>query len=162
MVPIALHPIIFYLFVFTAFMLLAYGVVISWFYFSKWFKDVILFVDKQNRWKFVYADTTGKEQVEYADGVYMLNRDKSPPLNKSGKALFKFSVGNPQPESITHIETKEIDSKTIMSIINNKLVQILMSLQSGFMTVQYIAVICAIVSAIASTLTALKVFGIIK
>jgi hypothetical protein len=161
MTPIVIHPIIFYLFIFTAFLLLVGCVVLAWLYFSKWFKDVAIFTDAQGRWDLKYIDATGVDEIEYNDGTY-ITKGATPPLNKSGKALFKFSVGNPKPESLTFQKSGEIDSKTISSVINNKLVQILMSLQSSFVTLQYIMLVCTVVSAIASVLTALKMFGIIK
>ncbi len=161
MTPISIHPIIFYLFVFTSFLLLVGCVVLAWLYFSKWFKDVAIFTDAQNRWSLKYIDATGVDEIEYDGGTY-ITKGVTPPLNKGGKALFKFSVGNPKPESLTFRKSEEIDSKTISSVINNKLVQVLMSLQSSFMSLQYIMLICTIISAVASVLVALKMFGIIK
>jgi hypothetical protein len=161
MTPVSIHPIIFYLFLFTCFLVVGYAAVISWIYFSKWFKDVALFTDAQNRWSLHYFNSKGLDDIEYDEGTYLL-KGITAPLNKDGKALYKFSTGNPKPESLTHIPAKDIDSKTISSVINNKLVQLLMSLQSGFMTLQYIMLICTVISAIASALTALKIFGVIK
>ena len=162
MTPIAIHPIIFYLFVFCMLMIFAYSIAISWMHFSKSFKDVVLFIDAQNRWDLRYVNLKGTEEIAYQGGTYVVKGNFVPPLNKSGKALFKFSVNNPQPETLAHSPAKEIDSKTIMSIINNKLVQILMSLQSSFVAMQWIMLIASCVGAIASSLVALKAFGVIK
>lgn len=161
--PISIHPIIFYLFVFVAFLMTVYAIMISWIYFSRWFKDAFLFIDAQNRWEIIYANPKNADEMEHNGSEYMLKAENfKPPLNKSGKALYKFSADNPQPESLSHTPAKEVSGKTIMAIVNNKLVQILMSLQSTFMNLQYIMLICSIISAIASALVALKIFGIIK
>ena len=130
-------------------------------YFSKWFKDIIIFVDKQDRWALKYVNAKGLDEIHHDEATYFVKGAK-PPLSSGGKALFIFSEGNPNPKSLAHSEAKDIDGKTIMSIVNNKIMQVLMSLQGGFMSMQYITVIASCISALASVLVALKMFGVIK
>lgn len=160
--PVTLSPFVFYLFSSFIFLLMCYSAVMTIIYFWRNFKDVVIFTDSQNRWDIKYINTKGLDEINYKGGTYILNGHFTAPLNKSGKALFKFSENNPEPESLTHTPAKEIDSKTIMAIINNKLVQLLMSLQSNFMNLQYIMLLASCVSAIASILSVLKLFGVIK
>lgn len=161
MQPIQLHPILFYFFIVMLFFVFTYAVMISWFYFSKWFKDVVLFIDAQNRWNLMYFKSRDADEIEYLGGSYV-TKGISPPLSKGGKALYMFSVGNPKPIQVLHKDAEQISSQTISSIINNKLVQVLMSLQSSFMNLQYIMLGASVVSAICSVFIILKVYGVIK
>lgn len=162
MADFVIPQFIFYIFISFVILIMAYAAVISFIFFSRWWQDIIIFLDAQNRFSLKYANVGKSEEINHNDGKYITKSVEPVPLNKSGRALFIYSENNPEPMILKHKSAATMDSKTIMSIVNNKLIQMLMSLQSSFMTLQYMITICSVISAVAGVFVALKVYGIIK
>lgn len=86
-------------------------------------KDVIIFLDKNNRFNIKYGNVSG-DSIKDGKKTYYINRDGSP-INRKGKGLFIFSENRPEPLSIRYNKKSEwADSETLMSMINNDMAKV--------------------------------------
>lgn len=90
--------------------------------YSKFDKDVILLIDKSNRFTLYYTAIRGSKSVKIGNDVYFLNED-SAKLNYKGKALYIFSQGKPTALSISYNKSSWLDSDTLLPVINNEIVK---------------------------------------
>ncbi len=161
MTPITLHPIIFY---FLLFLLLLFAAGFIWIllrYYKIFKKDMIIFIDKSNRWSAVYDSVAGKTSYTHLQKKYLLADDCSM-LNNKGKSLFVFSENKPAPLKLGYNESKWLTSESLMSILNNDLIQKLVrttdSLKDGLIM---FGAIGGLIAGISSIVIMLKQFGVI-
>jgi hypothetical protein len=92
------------------------------YYWKKYNKDVILLIDKSNRFLLYYVDIGGSKNVKIGEHAYFFNEDCAK-LNTRGKALYIFSQGKPTPLKIDYNKHAWLDSDTLLPVINNELVK---------------------------------------
>ena len=160
MTPINLHPILFYflLFLMTAF---AAGFIwILWEYWKLFIKDTLIFIDKSNRFNIVKDDVRGMNSYTYNEKKYML-ADNCSLLNKKGKSLFVFSENKPAPLKLSYNESTWLTSESLMSILNNDLIQKLVKTSDSFKDgLIMFGAIGGLIAGTASVVILLKQFGV--
>lgn len=160
MTPISLHPFLFY---FLLFLMIVFAVGFLWILWKYWklfIKDTLIFIDKSNRFNIVKDNVRGMTSYTYLEKKYLLADDCSL-LNKKGKSLFVFSENKPAPMKLTYNNSKWLTSESIMSILNNDLIQKLVktsdSLKDGLIL---FGAIGGLIAGIASVVILLKQFGV--
>lgn len=107
----------------TFFMLVLAGWVWTFaYYWLKSNQDKIIFIDKNNRWSDYSVNLKGMKEIKVGTKSYILSDNASLP-NVKGKILYIFSENNPMPLKIEHKKAEWLDSDTLMSVINNEIVQ---------------------------------------
>ena len=158
---ISIHPLIFY-FLLLMMAVFAFGFCwIVWLWWKEKKLDVLLFIDKSNRWSMVRDKLTGMSSYSYRQKKYML-ADNASILNSKGKSLFVFSENKPAPLVLKYNESKWLSSDSIMSILNNDLIQKLVktgdSIKDGLIL---FGAIGGMIAGIASIVIMLKQFGVL-
>lgn len=160
MTPISLHPLIFYFLLFLMVIFAAGFIWILWEYWKIYIRDTLIFIDKSNRWEVVKDKIRGLTSYTHNQKKYLL-ADNCSLLNKKGKSLFIFSENKPAPMKISYNESKWLTSESIMSILNNTLIQKLVktsdSLKDNFIL---IGAVGGMIAGIASIVILLKQFGV--
>lgn len=158
MKPIVIHPIIFYLFLFMMFTIFCAFLWFVWAFIKRYVRDTLIFLEKTNRWKIIYDKIGSNPFYTYKNKKYVTNEGI---LNRKGRALFVFSEGKPNPMEVKYNNTKWLSSDSLMSIINNKLVQQLVKTSDDFKDkLIMFGAIGGILACIASILILLKTFGV--
>jgi len=161
MTPIIIHPILFYIFLGFAVIISFYGVWITWIFIKRYVGDLLLFIDKTNRWKIVYEKLKGASEYTHNDKKYFLS-DKTAILNSKGKAFFIFSENKPEPMKISYNDNKWVTSDSLLAIINNKLIQQLVKTTSELEDKLILfGAIGGMIAGVSSVLILLKQFGVI-
>ncbi len=158
--PIALHPIIFYflLFFVVGFMSLCVWLILILQSYKKF--DVMIFIDKSNRWSMVRAKLSELSSYEHKDKKYLLADDSSL-VNEKGKSLFVFSENKPAPMKLEYNDSKWLSSESIMSIINNDLIQKLVQTSNSLKdSLILFGAIGGMIAGIASVIIMLRQFGV--
>lgn len=110
----------------------------------------------------MYDRVKNKDEIEFKGHKYPLFKEAAI-LNDKGRALFLYYENNPQPAILKYKNVEWISNESLMNIINNKIIQKLMQVQEDWKeNLALLGNIAGLVAAIASVLTAAKVFGIIK
>lgn len=160
MEPISLHPILFYFLLFLMTIFAAGFIWILWEYWKIFIKDTIIFIDKSNRWVEIKENVRGMNSYTHLNKKYLL-ADNCSLLNKKGKSLFIFSENKPAPMKLSYNESTWLTSESIMSILNNDLIQKLVktsdALRDGFIL---FGAVGGMIAGIASIVILLKQFGV--
>lgn len=160
MTPIALHPILFYFLLFLMVLFASGFLWILWEYWKILRKDTLIFIDKSNRWNEIKDNVRGMTSYTYLQKKYML-ADNCSLLNKKGKSLFIFSENKPAPLKLGYNESKWLTSESIMSILNNDLIQKLVKTSDAFKdSLILFGAIGGLIAGIASIVILLKQFGV--
>lgn len=160
MTPITLHPIIFYFLLFMMSVLAVAFVYILIEYMKIHKKDTIILIDKSNRWKEIKDNVGGLTSYTHEEKKYLL-ADNCSLLNKKGKSLFIFSENKPAPLKLSYNESKWLTSESMMSILNNDLIQKLVSTTNDFKDgLIMFGAIGGMIAGIASVVVMLKQFGV--
>ena len=123
-------------------------------------KDVLVFIDKSNRFNLVYDSVRGINSYTYNEKKYLLADDCSL-LNNKGKSLFVFSENKPAPLKLTYNKSAWLTSESIMSILNNDLIQKLVRTTDAFKdSLILFGAIGGMIAGISSVVILLKVFGV--
>ncbi len=138
--------------------------VILWFV-LRWWKslkfDYLIFIDKANRWKIV-RDILGSSSIYTKDNRKYVISDDTGLLNKKGRSLYIFSEGKPQGLKFGYNTSSWLSSDSLMSVINNKLIQKLVQTSDAFSDKLILfGAIGGMIAGIASVLILLKQFGVI-
>lgn len=132
-------------------------------YFRRYLKDVIMFIDKNNRWSLIYMKIKGLTEIKIGKRIYELVENCGL-LNHKGKAFYVFAENKPQPMKLNYNTSKWLDSESLMSIINNKLVRMIVkptdSVKDMFMLLGAIGGLVAGVAAVVILLIQLGVITI--
>lgn len=129
-------------------------------YFKIFKKDVVIFIDKSNRWKMLYDSVAGKTEFSYKEKKYLL-ADNCSLLNHKGKSLFIFSENKPAPLKLEYNKSTWLTSESIMSILNNDLIQKLVRTSDAFKdTLILFGAIGGMIAGISSIVIMLKQFGV--
>jgi LPS O-antigen subunit length determinant protein (WzzB/FepE family) len=88
--------------------------------------DILIFIDKTNRWEMVFDSVKNKDKYTKGKGTYVL-QEESGLLNIKGKALYLFSENNPQPLKLKYNKAEWLDAKSLMATINNELIQMMVN-----------------------------------
>ncbi len=155
-----LHPIIFY---FLLFFMLCLAIFLVYFmikYFNQFKMDTIILIDKSNRWSMIKEYLSELSKFKHKGKEYLLAEDSSL-VNKKGKALFVFSENKPAPLKLEYNHSKWLTSESIMSILNNDLIQKLVR-TTGSLADQLIlyGAIGGMIAGISSVVILLKVFEV--
>lgn len=86
------------------------------------YSDIIIFISRDGRFNIKYTKLKDAKKVDYADGEYKLVED-SAILNRKGKSLYVFSVGNPVPLLLRYKKAEWLSSESIKAMLNNELIQ---------------------------------------
>jgi len=144
------------------FMLMSVIVYLLWTVIKRMFMDVIIFLDKNSRWRMKWCFLKGQTRYKDGEKTYYLH-EKAGLLSSGGKALYIFSENKPEPLMISFNKTSWLDSKSLTGIINNKLVQQIISPQDAFKDMLILIGACgAIVAGLASVIHLLIVTGVIQ
>lgn len=159
MTPIALHPIIFYLFLFILVLFMGGFTWVLWLYLKLLFMDCIIFIDKSNRWLMIRDKLKDSSTYSYGGKKYIIGEGI---LNKRGKALHIFSENKPNALDIKYNTAKWLSSESLMSVINNKLIQQLVRTSDTFTDKLILfGALGGILAGISSAIILLKQFGVI-
>ena len=146
------------------FILLALGAAVfflfQWINISK--KDIIIFLDKNNRFKIQYKDVSG-DSLKDGKKTYYLNRDGSP-INRKGKGLFIFSDNRPEPIRLEYNKKTEwADSETLMSMVNNDMAKIAFQLENKKNSIlELLSMIAGLIAGAGVILLILVQFGVVN
>lgn len=133
---------------------------ILWEYWKIYIRDTLIFIDKSNRWDIVKDKIRGLTSYTYRQKKYLL-ADNCSLLNKKGKSLFVFSENKPAPMKLGYNESKWLTSESIMSILNNDLIQKLVKTSDSFKdSLILFGAIGGMIAGIASVVIMLKQFGV--
>ena len=159
MEPISLHPIIFYSFLgFMLIVMSAAGYLYS-LYNNTLTKDLVIFLDKSNRWRHIWDNIKDSETYSNNKKKYIVNAGI---VNKKGKALYIYSDNKPAPMDIKYNSIKWLTSESLMAVINNNLIQKLVKPNVDFMDKLILfGAIGGMVGALSSIIILLKTTGII-
>ena len=159
MVPIQIHPILFYFFLGFAVLMSGLAVYFLYLIISNIIKDTIIFIDQSDRWYMIKDKIGNSALYTYNNKKYALGEAI---LNRRGKALYIFSVNKPSPMSISYNKAKWLSSESLMSVINNKLVQQLVKTTDSLKdSLLLFGAIGGMIAGIASVIILLKTFGVI-
>lgn len=161
MQPILLHPIIFYFLLFFELMLMGiiFYFIVRWYKMSKF--DSIIFIDRSNRWNLIRDKIGNSSTYNHDNKKYFVSEDTAL-LNKKGRSLYIFSEGKPQGFKIAYNKSQWLTSESMMSIINNKMIQKLVQTQDAmFDKLVLFGAIGGMLAGVASVLILLKQFGVI-
>ncbi len=160
MEAITLHPLIFYFLLFLMIVFAVGFIWILWEYWKIFIKDTLIFIDKSNRWSMVKDKISGLNSYTHNQKKYML-ADNCSLLNKKGKSLFIFSENKPVPLKLSYNDNKWLTSESIMSILNNDLIQKLVKTSDSFKDgLILLGAIGGFIAGIASIVILLKQFGV--
>jgi hypothetical protein len=125
--------------------------------------DKLIFIDNNKRWMMVSDKVRHLEKYEYDGYMYNLS-DKAGNLNRKGKVLYIFSIGNPNPlATINHKMPEYLDGKTLKNVVSNDLIrQIITPKQSVKDIMIYLGVIASFLAMLSAGLNLLIGLGIIK
>lgn len=123
-------------------------------------KDMILFIDRNNRFSLFRTDFLGRKEIDIEGSKYFLNEDTSL-LNKKGKALYVFSKGKPAPMKIEYNKTQWLDGKTLLAMINNDLVQMMVKPKNDMQILLTLGAIGGIIAGLSSVIILLNQLGVI-
>jgi hypothetical protein len=127
-------------------------------------KDMAIMIDKSNRYEIIdiAPSVASKRSMEYDKGKYFFKAG-SGLLNKTGKVLYIFSEGKPNPMDISYCTSEWLDSTSIRGTINNEIIKELTQTNDPMKdTIQMLANFAAIGGAIVSLLIAAKMFGVLQ
>ena len=161
MTPIAVHPIIFYslLGMMILLMMVIFYIIIKWW--QTKIADYMIFIDKSNRWSMVRDTLKDTDTYSFKNKKYFLTNE-SGLLTSRGKALYVFSENKPQPMKLEYNNAKWLTSDSMMSIINNKLIQKLVRTEDPFFDKLILfGAIGGLIAGMASILILLKQFGVL-
>ena len=153
-----------WIFWFIMFYALALKGIIAWLiikYIKRYNTDLMLMIDKNNRWTLINQNFSGKTETKVKDKAYFL-QEKCGLVNKRGKALYVFAQNKPQPLQLDYNKSKWLDSKSLMAIINNKLVQMIVKPKENVRDILILlGAIGGLVAGVASVVNLLKTTGVI-
>jgi hypothetical protein len=133
---------------------------ILWEYWKLFIKDTLIFIDKSNRWSIVKDNVRGMTSYSHLQKKYLL-ADNCSLLNKKGKSLFIFSENKPAPLKLRYNASTWLTSESIMSILNNDLIQKLVKTSDSFKdSLIMFGAIGGFIAGIASVVILLKQFGV--
>lgn len=150
--------------IFLSFVFLLLGIIVFliWKYINQFISDKILFVDKNDRWSIYNVRLKGKTKIILHNKTYYLNPEGGI-LNHRGKALYVFSISNPIPLRLRFKESEWLDSESLTGVINNKMVQKILTPQDSFIdTLLLIGAIGGIIAGISGVIILLMQLGVIK
>lgn len=125
-------------------------------------KDMVIIIDNADRWALHYEKLKDMDKLKLGDEVYFLG-DKNAKLSAKGRALYIFSKGKPAPLHISYNKAEWLDSKSLMSAINNELIKMMVKPAESFKDqLMLFGALGGILAGIASVLILLKQFGVIK
>lgn len=134
------------------------------FFLGKWFSryrtDLILMIDKNNRFSLIPTDLRYRNDITIRNCKYFLH-PKAGLVSKSGKALYILAENKTAPLQVNYDKAEWIDAKSLMSMINNEVIKLLTKTTSGLDSFLMLGAIAAMIAAIAGILTALKVLGVL-
>ena len=161
MKPVILHPFMFWLMIFYMVLFSAGFIWVGWILVRKYFYDTLIFIDKSNRWKLIRDRLLDSSTYIHNKKEYLLPDDSSI-LSSQGRSLFIFSEGKPNPLKIGYNKAAWVSSDSMMSIINNKLIQKLVQLSDKFRdNFLLIGAVGGMIAGISSIVILLKTFGVI-
>lgn len=159
--PIILNPFLFYFFIAVMLFLSAIALFFAKEYCKQFTHDLIIFLDKSNRWFFVREKLLGINKYKHHGKEYLL-MENCGVVNTKGKALYMFSENKPQPMKLEYNNSKWVTSDSMMSILNNELIQKLVNPSNSLKdSLILFGAIGGIIAGIASVLIMLKQFGVI-
>ena len=159
MTPIALHPVIFYMMIGFLVMMSGMAIYCLWLVIKNIILDTIIFIDQSDRWTLI-KDKIGNTPIyTHNNKKYVIGEAI---LNRKGKALYVFSVNKPNPMAISYNQAKWLDSGSLMSVINNKLVQQLVKTTDALKdSLVLYGAIGGMIAGMASVVVLLKVFEVL-
>lgn len=159
--PITLHPVILYsLSAFTIAGMAGCGF-LFWELVKKDKLDMAIFIDKSNRWSSLSRNLYGADKLKHKEREYLLAEDCGL-INKKGKALYVFSENKPAPLKLRYNDSRWLSSESIMSILNNDLIQKLVRPTNALAdSLMLFGSIGGVIAGIASVLILLKQFGVL-
>ena len=124
-------------------------------------KDQLLLIDRNNRFRFVRQNLQGKKKLTLNNSSYYLAEDCGL-LNKKGKVLYVFGEGKPQPLKIDYNKSKWLDGTTLLSMINNDLVQMMVKPKSANDSIMLLGAIGGIVAGLSGVFILLIQLGVVN
>lgn len=160
MVNYAISSKILWFIIIFIFSLLIFIAFLIYKYYSFFLKDIMIIIDKNNRWRLIYTKFTG-DKKEIDNKVYFLTENHGI-LNRKGKALFIFSENRPNPLQLGYNSAKWLTGESLMGIINNKLAQQIVKPKDNFKDILYLyGSIGGLIAGLASVIILLIQLGVI-
>ncbi len=129
---------------------------------KKFYTDIVIMIDKNNRWRIFYQKIKGRSSLKMGTKSYMFLPDAGL-LNYKGKALYVFSEDKPEPMAIGYKKVSWLDASSLSGVINNKLVQQIIKPVDKFVDMLIIlGAIGGILAGLASILILLIQTGVIS
>lgn len=152
--------IAFYLGIGMYFVFIITIVILIWWIWNFYNKDIFLLFDKNMRWKMIFTDTKGKNAIKYKDSLYEINEEATY-LNKKGRSLNVYCHDKYNPLKIDYNGSQWLDGKSIQALINNEIVKEVVKPSENLIDrFFWLIVLLSIISTIIVSVVALKVFNV--